>query len=407
MNRYEVLRKHLFPLENKSLVQVQPSQTSALDTNSPLIAYGAHRVVEPRDALPQAAIKVDNTPKLLHNTELLLEVDFLLPDSTSMRQIRESCGGDQEKMGRRIEEIINKHGKMHNPITFSGGVLKGRVKAVGSEFEKANNLAVGSLQVGQPIIPVVSLSTIPLHAGRVTRIEGNCVFMEGSTAIIFSCMPITIVPEDITEKCALACVDISSLVPQVKRTLIQVVEDKIKKGCRDVPVVVNVLVVAVGNAGLAGIYALRQIERYFRTMRNINVRLNIIAVDNNKKQVEWVRELEHGTLVDHIAHVNALKPYDMHRFVHEKTNGQLADFSINVVNINGTEAPTLLCTKARGVVIWFSMATRFDGAALSTDVLGKDVTMIVGNGIAEGQVDDSFELVRAHPPLRYLMEHGH
>jgi len=408
-NRLDVLKRHIFPdtyFEQDN--QFMLSTTSAAIVNdSPLVNFGAHRVIQPRDALPQAANCVNNTPKLLHQTELLLEVDYLLLDSTSMRQIRESCDGKQIKMVHRIEEIINTHGKMHNPVTLSGGVLKGRVKQVGTDFEEVNGIPKGSLKVGQPVIPCVSISTIPLHVDKVTHIEGNYVYLTKSTAIVFSCMPITIIPQDINEKCALACIDISSLVPQVKRTLIQVVEEKMKTSDRRVPLIVNILVVGCGNAGVAGLYAIRHVEKYFFHTCKLDIRFNVMVVDNNKGQVDWMSQLENGTLVDHSAHINAQKVYEMFQFVHEKTDGKLSDLSINVVNVSGTETSTVICTRVHGTVIWFSMATRFDSAALSTDTLGKDVTMIIGNGIADGQVEETFELVRAHPTLRHLMEIGH
>ena len=40
-----------------------------------------------------------------------------------MRQIAESCGGDPDRVRARIGEIVASRGKMHNPVTASGGVL--------------------------------------------------------------------------------------------------------------------------------------------------------------------------------------------------------------------------------------------------------------------------------------------
>jgi hypothetical protein len=50
------------------------------------------------------------------------------------------------------------------------------------------------------------------------------------------------------------------------------------------------------------------------------------------------------------------------------------------------------------------MATRFDQAALATDSLGKDVTMLIGNGVAEAQVEETISLVSAHADLRSFLE---
>jgi hypothetical protein len=50
------------------------------------------------------------------------------------------------------------------------------------------------------------------------------------------------------------------------------------------------------------------------------------------------------------------------------------------------------------------MASRFDKVALATDAVGKDVTMIIGNGIADEQIKQTFELVRKYPKLRLYFE---
>jgi hypothetical protein len=37
-----------------------------------------------------------------------------------MKQIKEICSGDEQKMKEKIQEIIETRGKMHNPVTNSG-----------------------------------------------------------------------------------------------------------------------------------------------------------------------------------------------------------------------------------------------------------------------------------------------
>ena len=48
-----------------------------------------------------------------------------------------------------------------------------------------------------------------------------------------------------------------------------------------------------------------------------------------------------------------------------------------------TELGSILCTKDDGTVYFFSMSTSFTAAALGAEGVGKDVTMIVGNGYAK------------------------
>jgi L-erythro-3,5-diaminohexanoate dehydrogenase len=81
----------------------------------------------------------------------------------------------------------------------------------------------------------------------------------------------------------------------------------------------------------------------------------------------------------------------------------LADLVINCVNVPGTELGSILCTKQNGTVYFFSMSTSFTAAALGAEGVGKDVTMIIGNGYAAGHADCALQTLRDHPEIhRYF-----
>ena len=88
--------------------------------------YGLHRVLEPKGVMPQPAHRLDARP-VCHDNELLIEVDCLNIDSASFTQLKEAAGGDPERVKERILRIVAERGKMHNPVTNSGGMLIGRV----------------------------------------------------------------------------------------------------------------------------------------------------------------------------------------------------------------------------------------------------------------------------------------
>jgi L-erythro-3,5-diaminohexanoate dehydrogenase len=84
---------------------------------------------------------------------------------------------------------------------------------------------------------------------------------------------------------------------------------------------------------------------------------------------------------------------------------ELADVTINCVNVAGTELSSILLTKEHGTVYFFSMSTSFTAAALGAEGVGKDVTMIVGNGYARGHAATALQTLREHPALRaYFVE---
>ena len=73
---------------------------------------------------------------------------------------------------------------------------------------------------------------------------------------------------------------------------------------------------------------------------------------------------------------------------------------MNCVNVAGTELASIVITRDEGTVYFFSMATSFTAAALGAEGVGKDVTMIVGNGYAKGHAAVALQTLRDHPPLR-------
>ena len=99
--------------------------------------YGTHRVLEPKGALPQAAWRIDNTMNL-HDNEILVDVDTLNIDAASFTQIKEQANGDSGEISRIMKDIVDSRGKHHNPVTGSGGMFIGTVKAIGSDLSDIN-----------------------------------------------------------------------------------------------------------------------------------------------------------------------------------------------------------------------------------------------------------------------------
>src|SRR5512138_1913956 len=119
--------------------------------------YGLRRVVSPKGALPQRAEVLD--PALpLGEDELAIAVDALNVDAASFRQLEAAAGGDPARLADAILSIVRARGKLHNPVTGSGGVLLGRVRAIGPRHP-----AAGDLAPGDRIVTLVSLTLTPLR----------------------------------------------------------------------------------------------------------------------------------------------------------------------------------------------------------------------------------------------------
>jgi len=174
--------------------------------------FGVHRSLEPKNVVPQAAWKVDNSLPI-RDTEILFELEALNIDSASFRQIREECNDDLEKMKERILGIINERGKMHNPVTDSGGVFLGRIREIGAKHPKRDKL-----RVGQKVVSLTSLSFTPLKVEEIVSIdlERDRVNVKGY-AILFARSPFAVVPEDLPESVVMAVLDVAGAAPQAAR----------------------------------------------------------------------------------------------------------------------------------------------------------------------------------------------
>ena len=65
---------------------------------------------------------------------------------------------------------------------------------------------------------------------------------------------------------------------------------------------------------------------------------------------------------------------------------------------------SILPVKDGGVVYFFSMATSFTKAALGAEGVGKDVTMIIGNGYTKNHAQTTLNLLKESRMLRKIFE---
>ena len=128
-------------------------------------AYGTHRVVEPLGVLPQGAWKIDNS-MVVGEREILIDVLALNVDAASFTQIKGEAGGDAGRVGEIVADIVARRGKLHNPVTGSGGMLIGRVREIGQALAGKTDL-----KPGDRIATLVSLSLTPLRIDAIRAIH--------------------------------------------------------------------------------------------------------------------------------------------------------------------------------------------------------------------------------------------
>jgi len=334
--------------------------------------YGAHRVLEPKGLLPQAADKIDNTMTIYDN-EILVDVSALNIDAASFRQLWAAADADEERLKDSILAIVNERGKMQNPVTGSGGMLMGSVAAIGSALQDRD------LKVGDRIATLVSLSLTPLHIEEITAVfpEIERVEVKGQ-AILFESGIYAKLPADMSENLALAVLDVAGAPAQTARI--------VSPGDS---------VLILGAGGKSGMLC------GYEAMKRVGPCGNVVGMSRNDRPKNTL--LKNG-LVHKFFVADAQNPTEVLEKALAANDGKEYDVVINVVNIDGTEMSSILPAKEGGLVYFFSMATSFTRAALGAEGVGKDVTMIVGNGYTKNHAEFSLQVMRESESLRRIFE---
>ncbi len=335
--------------------------------------YGTHRVVEPAGAMPQTAQKLNNDMSIVYDNEILLDVTALNIDSASFTQIEEEAAGDVEKIKSIIAGIVAARGKQQNPVTGSGGMLIGTVAKIGSA------LAGRDLEVGDRIASLVSLSLTPHKIGRILKVHSEIDRLEvEAQAILFESGIYAKLPSDMDEGLALAALDVAGAPAQTAKL--------VKPG-------MSVLVLGAG--GKSGILCC------YEAMKRVGPTGRVIAVIHSERSRETLSRLK---LAHEIVTADATRPTEVLDAVLAVNGGMEVDLCINCVNIQGSEMASILPVKDEGMVYFFSMATSFTRAALGAEGIGKDVTMIIGNGYTRDHAEITLWELRENPGLRKLFE---
>ncbi|MBO2449795.1 L-erythro-3,5-diaminohexanoate dehydrogenase [Actinomadura barringtoniae] len=348
---------------------------------------GLHRVLEPAGVLPQAARRLDTDPRIRPD-EVRVRVERLNLDAASYRQLHTAHGGDPGAIRREVAEIIGARGKMHNPVTGSGGMLVGTVEEAGPESPLG-------LKPGDRVATLVSLTLTPLAItdglaawdGRSEQIPTD------GHAILFARSIAAVLPGDLPVPLALSVMDVCGAPALTHRVVRQfqgpggaspggVGGRPPSEGTAPGGPVVAVL----GGAGKSGSLSLA-------AARRAGAARTIGLVPNEAER----DRLAATGLADAVVLADARDPVAV-----AEALGEPADVTVVCVDVPGCEHGAILATAPGGTVIFFSMATSFSAAALGAEGLAADVTMLIGNGYVPGHVELALDLLRSEPAVRAL-----
>ena len=335
--------------------------------------YGSHRVLSPKGVLTQAAQKIDNNMEILYSNEILCDVISLNVDSASFTQIENACEKDEEKMKRMILDIVDERGKMQNPVTGSGGMFIGTVRAIGEDLQCLD------LKVNDKIASLVSLSLTPLKIESIGAIHMDIDRVDVvAQAILFESGIYAKLPDDMPETLALAALDVAGAPAQAARL--------VRPGDS---------VLVLGAAGKSGVLCC------YEAMKRTGPTGRVVALARKPAQIQMLKEM--GLCHEGVV-ASATEPVDVVEKALSANKGNEYDLSISCVNIENTEMSCILPVRDGGKVYFFSMATSFTKAALGAEGVGKDVEMIIGNGYSRGHAEITLAELRENAKIRELFE---
>jgi L-erythro-3,5-diaminohexanoate dehydrogenase len=368
-------------------------------------SLGLHRVADPAErlagVLPQAAWRLDPNPRLAPD-EVRIRVDRLNLDAASYRQLHDANGGDGDTIREAVAEIIASRGKMHNPVTGSGGMLTGVVAEAGPDSPLA-------LKPGDRVATLVSLTLTPLEIyDKLARWDGlsEQIPCDGH-AILFGRSIAAVLPDDLPVPLALAVLDVCG-APALTRRVVEAADNSKK---RVTPRNGGPVVAILGAAGKSGSLS----AAAAREAGAAHI-IGVVPTDAEASLLRAARVTASSTstsahsgapaapvpLVDEVVIADARQPMLLAEAVTQA--GGPADVTVVCVDVAGCEGGAILATAPGGTVIFFSMATSFSAAALGAEGMAADVTMLVGNGYVPGHADYALELMRANPAVRELFD---
>ena len=127
--------------------------------------YGENRSLEPKGAFPATAWKLDTKLPIMKN-EILMRVSIINVNVASFKQLRNETYDNPLSIANKIMSIVKMRGKLHNPVTGTGGTLYGIIDEIGTAHP-----AYGKLHSGTSISTLISTKFTPLVINSIRSIN--------------------------------------------------------------------------------------------------------------------------------------------------------------------------------------------------------------------------------------------
>lgn len=332
--------------------------------------YGLARVVTPRQVFPASAWELDNS-RQLKNGEIRIGLRRIHVETTSFKQICQEAAYDEGRIREKIKDIVIRRGKLHNPVTDTGGLLYGVVEEIDDNFRNDKGL-----KVGDEVVCNTSMSGIPLYIDSITGIDKTYPQFEAEGyAISLPGVPVIKKPDDLPIDLLLFTFNESGTVYNVSRDA---------RGKKRFAIISNSMLM-----GMIYGYTIRKVagpdaEIYCIFDKNTEISLSGAGID----------ELM-GKVFTQVSYHNLMRPVGC---LKSFANYPEMDMVVNCADIPGAETVSVMATRSGGTVVFANFISNYNIALYITEATSKDIHIRCADGYLEKYDEFDFDLVRELAP---------
>ncbi|WP_312652022.1 sigma-54 interaction domain-containing protein [Aminipila sp.] len=329
--------------------------------------FGLSRVIEPKDAVPVTAWKVDNHREI-SPAECRVSLKLIHLERDCFQQFCSECGFDEAKIIAKILDLINRRGKLHNPFTNTAGQFYGTIEEMGSEFEKSSQY-----HIGDSIFCLTTMTAHPIYIDKIHKIDynyGELTVM--GYGIVFMTSPLTTIPPALQLNYTMATFDeaaslysIHNVSDEGQRYLVigkDLVSSityvcSIKKAVGD-----NCYITVILDEDGIGTLTPQQVKHELAYWANSSYVLNVAQPINSSKAV--LKEEK--------------KHYDM---------------TINCEDLQGSEVLSVILTRQKGKLYFTSLKNSYTQSILIAESMSKELETYVLGQFVLGYEKYTFDLL--------------
>lgn len=329
-------------------------------------SYGMNRVLEPQHVLPTSAWRLDNTRTIMPQ-EIRVDIKRIHVEGTSFKQICMESNDNDQRIKQKIMDIVIRRGKLHNPVTDTGGLFYGTVSEIGKDYDNHKGFVPG-----EEVVCNASLASVPIYINNIVSIDRafGQIEVEGY-AILYNEVPLVRRPEGIPINLLLFAFNESGTLYRITNTAVG------KKKF-----------LIVGNNLLSNLlfgYAIRKVAREDAQV--------VCLLDKNTDMVlkgKSINELIAKVFTE-VHYVDILKPMECLENLNARS---VFDLSINCADIPGAETINILAAKSGGTVVFANLINNYNIALYITESISKQLDIRCADGYLEAYEQFDIEIIK-------------